>query len=618
MRHCLVRNAHSRLALALVSFLAGGAVQADTFTYSGRLDELGAPADGRYDLKLSVHANTGQGYALVKPFEFEGVDVIEGDFRVEFDLPQGYDDAEVELAIRPAGSTGWVALPGRTKAVNTPAAVGQCWSTTGDSGSNPAINFLGTTDAQPLVLRTANARSLRIEPSTISFGTPLLPITTNTIAGSSANGVTAGVRGATIAGGGVPLGDSDPDIERDGPNRVTDHYGTVSGGYGNWAGDGVSSLASAVIATVSGGADNRAGGFAATVGGGFGNRAGESASTVSGGFANQAVGAGATVSGGRFNTASGFSSAIAGGSNNTAAGEDSVVGGGTSNCAGGFRSWAGGHRAKVRRGSASGIVGEGCAGVPVSSEGRGDEGSFTWADTQATDFVSTGPNQFNIRAQGGVGINTPPRDVNVELTIRGRAGDAFGGNADVQLIVDNANQEGIQFGAFNGGAGTNDATFEIAHSNGATYAPRMTLSGSGAVTIRSNNTAANTGVSMAANAGSWSSLSDRSLKMAIVPVDTDAVLARVLDLPMSTWSYIAQGEAIRHMGPMAQDFAAEFGLGENDTTISTVDADGVALAAIQGLNAKLEAQNARLSAQNEALLARLEALEAALSEREGR
>ncbi len=93
MPHHPVRNAHSRLALALVSLLAAGAVQADTFTYSGRLDELGAPADGRYDLKLSVHANTGQGYALVKPFEFEGVDVIEGDFRVEFDLPPGYDDA---------------------------------------------------------------------------------------------------------------------------------------------------------------------------------------------------------------------------------------------------------------------------------------------------------------------------------------------------------------------------------------------------------------------------------------------------------------------------------------------------------------------------------------------
>jgi len=31
-------------------------------------------------------------------------------------------------------------------------------------------------------------------------------------------------RGATIAGGGVPSGDSDPDFYSEAPNRVTDHY----------------------------------------------------------------------------------------------------------------------------------------------------------------------------------------------------------------------------------------------------------------------------------------------------------------------------------------------------------------------------------------------------------
>ena len=198
--------------------------------------------------------------------------------------------------------------------------------------------------------------------------------------------------------------------------------------------------------------------------------------------------------------------------------------------------------------------------------------------------------------------NAPPRDANVELSVRGRQGDAFGGNADVQLIVDNANNEGIQFGASNGGAGTNDANFEIAHANGTTYASRMTLFGTGAVTIRSNNTAGNTGVTMAAGAGAWSSLSDRNVKTGIVAINALDVLARVSELPLSTWSYIAQGEGIRHMGPMAQDFRAAFGLGESETSISTIDADGVALAAIQGLNAKLEAEN-------EALRARLDRIE---------
>ncbi|MBK8285241.1 MAG: tail fiber domain-containing protein, partial [Ahniella sp.] len=100
----------------------------------------------------------------------------------------------------------------------------------------------------------------------------------------------------------------------------------------------------------------------------------------------------------------------------------------------------------------------------------------------------------------------------------------------------------------------------------------MTLFGTGAVTIRSNNTAGNTGVTMAAGAGAWSSLSDRNVKTGIVAINALDVLARVSELPLSTWSYIAQGEGIRHMGPMAQDFRAAFGLGESETSISTIDA----------------------------------------------
>jgi hypothetical protein len=595
-----------RLAVALFALLACGAAQADTYTYSGRLEEFGVPASGRYDLKLAVHADAQHGNTIVTPIEYSGVDVVNGTFKVDFDLPTGHDDAWVELSIRPAGSANWVALPGRTEAINAPTAIGQCWSTTGDSGSNPATNFLGTTDAQPLVLRTQNVPSLRIEPAAVLLSGN--PITTNTIAGSSANGVSAGVRGATISGGGVPAGDPDPNHNLDNPNRITDDYGTVGGGYGNRAGDDAGTPRNAPFATVAGGKANVASGDASAVGGGASNVSSNVVSTVAGGDSNTASANSSTVSGGFRNTASGNSSTVVGGVQNTSSGPRSAVGGGRLNCAGASFAWAGGNRAKVRPGSNAGSSGDGCDAVPVVGT-DGDRGTFTWADSQEVDFVSTGTDQFNIRAQGGVGINTPPRDVNVELTIRGRAGDAFGGNADVQLIVDNANQEGIQLGASNGGTGTNDANFEIAHSNGAVYAPRMTLFGSGAVTIRANNTGANTGVTMAANAGSWSSLSDRRVKTAILPVDATDVLSRVVALPMSTWSYIAQGEAIRHMGPMAQDFRAAFGLGENDTTIATVDADGVALAAIQGLNAKLEAQNA-------ALLARIAALEAALVERE--
>jgi flagellar capping protein FliD len=94
------------------------------------------------------------------------------------------------------------------------------------------------------------------------------------------------------------------------------------------------------------------------------------------------------------------------------------------------------------------------------------------------------------------------------------------------------------------------------------------------------------------------------------------MLEKVAVLPLSTWNYKSQDASIRHIGPMAQDFKAAFGVGETDTGITTVDADGVALAAIQGLNEKVESgkQKAesrmeRLEAENAELKRRLEGLE---------
>lgn len=113
------------------------------------------------------------------------------------------------------------------------------------------------------------------------------------------------------------------------------------------------------------------------------------------------------------------------------------------------------------------------------------------------------------------------------------------------------------------------------------------------------------GATLAAGSGSWTSMSDRHAKENIAPVDSQTVLVKVAELPLSTWNYKAQDPAIRHLGPMAQDFKAAFGLGETDTGIASVDADGVALAAIQGLNMKLEAQQEQLRAKD----ARIQTLE---------
>jgi hypothetical protein len=125
------------------------------------------------------------------------------------------------------------------------------------------------------------------------------------------------------------------------------------------------------------------------------------------------------------------------------------------------------------------------------------------------------------------------------------------------------------------------------------------------------SSAGNTGVRLSAGSGSWDTLNDRASKTNFAAVNVRDVLERVAALPMESWNYAAQDPSIRHLGPMAQDFQAAFGLGADNKTIATVDADGVALAAIQGLNEKLEDRGQK----SEARIQRLEAENAAPREK---
>ena len=82
-----------------------------------------------------------------------------------------------------------------------------------------------------------------------------------------------------------------------------------------------------------------------------------------------------------------------------------------------------------------------------------------------------------------------------------------------------------------------------------------------------------------------------------VPGSKAEVLERLSALPVSLWSYGYDDESVRHLGPMAQDFARAFGLGDSDVSINTLDAAGVCMAAIQALHERvveLEAEVDRL------------------------
>ncbi len=118
-------------------------------------------------------------------------------------------------------------------------------------------------------------------------------------------------------------------------------------------------------------------------------------------------------------------------------------------------------------------------------------------------------------------------------------------------------------------------------------------------------TGTTTGAQLPAGSGSWSSLSDRAAKENVAKLDGREVLDKISAMPISTWNYKTQDDTIRHAGPMAQDFYAAFGLGEDDRHLSSVDVDGIALAAIKELNS----ENAALKEMIERLVKRLDELE---------
>ncbi len=394
----------------------------------------------------------------------------------------------------------------------------------------------------------------------------------NLIGGYSGNSVNSGVVGAVIGGGG----------NSDYPNRVTSSDGTVGGGEDNWASGG--------WATVGGGIRNRASGYEATVGGGLQNTANDSTATVGGGMENQANGAGATVGGGGWNGtsasgnhANGDASTVGGGWGNiiTDTATYAVIGGGESNRAiTNTHITVGGGHDNTASGEAS-IIGGGysnqVSGFAATIAGGGSNA------ISSTGWAAAVGGGYNNRASGHTAA-IPGGENN---TAAGYYSFAAGRRAKANVD-----------GCFVWGDSTNT---DVACDTANAFVART----SGGATFYSNS-GMTTGVRLDAGDGAWDNLSDRALKANVVPADGADVLARLASVPVSTWNYTSQDASVRHMGPMAQDFYAAFGLGEDERHIGTIDADGVALAAIQAL----AAQNARQQAEIDALKARLAALEA--------
>jgi trimeric autotransporter adhesin len=483
---------------------------------------------------------------------------------------------------------------------------------------------LGSNSNHAVEIKVNNLRALRIEPATVP----------NLIGGDTANAVTPGVTGAAIAGGGWPGGGF--------PNKVTDDAGFVGGGWQNQAGDNAGSTGNASAATVGGGYKNTASAMRATVGGGYLNKASGAFATVTGGQQNEATAENATVSGGSTNVATAIHTTIGGGTNNRATNLGVTIGGGKDNGASGTYNTVGGgegNGASEQHSTVAGglnnqavaphsFVGGGLDNLVGQSRGTVCGGARN--QTHGQSGAIGGGHDNIVRGDGGTIGGGEFNSAGVEQLIYSYAtvaggstntasgvASAVGGGKENAALGANATIPG---GFKNGAFGTNSFAAgkeAIADQNGCFVwgdnsagsvtcggANRWKTKATGGYYLYTDNTLQHVAV-YTQQTSSWQYPSDRNAKQNVVSVRGADVLAKLASVPVSTWSYKADATHTKHMGPMAQDFHAAFKLGNSDRAIDTGDIVGVSLAAIKGLNEKVE----RLEADNFELVRRLDRLE---------
>jgi hypothetical protein len=600
------------------------------FTYQGELRSGGNLHNGLCDFQFSLFDALNAGVQQGSTQTVTNVTVAGGRFTVVLNSGAQFGARAFD------GSARWLAI-----AVRCPAG----------SGGYTALIPRQALTAAPLALALPGLRT------EINVTSP------NVVGGYISNTVSGGVTGATIGGGGsvgspnvvtannatVGGGDS---------NTASGSGAAVSGGYGN--------SASANWTTIAGGYLNTTNNMFAAVGGGYGNTASGAAATVGGGGyidagsgANVASGAASTIGGGGLNTASGYVSTVAGGGNNQASNTYASVGGGRQNTASGERATVGGGQGNLASGAGATVGGGGWNGGTINgNQARGTASTVAggWGNviTTSAAYGAIGGGQGNSASGssatvgGGANNNASGNNTAVGGGVNNTAsggwatvGGGFGNTASGSDAVvgggtgntasgvgatvpggqSNLASGDTSFAAGNNARATHTGSFVWAcNACATTYSPgnhTFTANaingfwfGSAPAGTITPTLGAGTFISTSTGArltfaGVWTNASDHSLKTDFAPVDGVAVLNTLMGLPVTSWTYKVEDAGIRHIGPTAQDFYAAFGLGDSDSSIGTVDADGVALAAIQGLYAVVQEQQA----ENAALRERVAALE---------
>ena len=580
--------------------LSTAEAQGTAFTYQGRLNTNAAPANGLFDFEFSLYTNAaGSGSKIGSTVTNTAVGVTNGLFITILNFGGAFTGNATWLAIsvRSNGVGSYTPLTPLQELTPTPYAI----TASNVSGTVPAAQLSGTLllAQLPGAVVTNNATNVSLDnvtlsgdlslpaPATINSGGASLLRTDghdNFFAGQSAgNLVTTGGANTAIGFEALQFCTNDNQLVAVGYQALQNDDGTNTPGW----------------LTVSGNGENTAVGYQALMADtfGFANTAVgyQSLNQSATGEANTALGDGTLFynTSGICNSAVGYQTLFSNtigcdnvgiglqtlfcnttGSDNTAAGWGTLFSNITGN-----QNVAVGYNALDLNTNDSQLVAIGCQALQdenacnqgtVSGNGENTAIGFQalMSDTTGAGNTATG---YQALAQTTNGFaNTALGDGALYASTSGSNNVALGYQAGINITTGNNN-------------------IDIGHQgvSGDHNIIRIGTQGTQTACYLAGTVYAN---------GTFVSSSDRNAKENFKSVDTRDVLEKVAAMPVSRWNY-KQDAASEHIGPMAQDFYAAFNVGPDDKHITTVDEGGVALAAIQGLNQKVDEKESKIQEQ---------------------
>ena len=523
------------------------------FTYQGQLRKSGAPVNASCNASFGLFDAASGGAQVGGTVTSPTLQVANGLFTIALDF-------------------GWN-INGEARWLETAIGCGEAQTT-----------LTPRTALQPAPYAFALPGMRTVPGSSDGGGNPTMNVIGGVVSGAISNTISADSFNSAIGGGYRNLINNGSFVSAIGGgylNRIDNGstWSAIGGGYSHL-------ISGTTYSAIGGGNDNRIDNASAysAIGGGESNRILNSSarSAIGGGRTNFIRGTTYSAIGG------GMSNRIDNGSNYSA------IGGGESNRIDNSSEWSaigGGYKNLVENGSFSSAIGGGDSNLISATTLSAIGGGYD-------NRMDNGSNSSAIG--GGIGNRI---DTGSSLSAIGGGSSNVITSATWAVIpggYSNRVEGDYGFAAGRQAKALHNGTFVWGDSTNADIAStarnQFIVRASGGVTLFTN-AGASVGANLAPGSGSWTTLSDRNLKANTATVDPRAVLDAVASLPVSTWNYTAQDASIRHIGPMAQDFYAAFNVGESDTGISTVDAQGVALAAIQGLYQ----QNLELKARIETL-----------------